>query len=53
MNERKALGRCTPIISAGLASLGNAAGWLGSGKAEAVSVTATLHFLEIHALGRL
>ncbi len=53
LRDHSTLNRHTPIISAGLAGLDNSASWLHSVKADAVSVPATLHFLQAHGLDRL
>ena len=53
IRDASTLNRRTPIISAGLADLDNSASWLRSVKADAVNVTATLHFLQAHGLDRL
>jgi hypothetical protein len=53
IRDHSALNGHTPIISAGLADLDDAGSWLRSVKADAVSVDATLHFLQAHGLDRL
>ena len=53
IRDRSTLNEHTPIISAGLADLDDAGGWLHSIKADAVGVDATLRFLQSHGLDRL
>jgi hypothetical protein len=53
IRDHSTLNRRTPIISAGLADLDDSSKWLGSVKADAVSVEATLHFLKANGLDRL
>ncbi len=53
IRDHATLNRRTPIVSAGLADLDDSGKWLRSVKADAVSVDATLHFLQAHGLDRL
>jgi hypothetical protein len=53
IRDHSTLNRRTPIISGGLADLDDSGKWLGSVKADAVSVDATLHFLQAHGLDQL
>lgn len=53
IRDHSTLNRRTPIISGGLADLDNSGKWLSTVKADAVSVDATLHFLQAHGLDRL
>jgi hypothetical protein len=53
IRDHSTLNRRTPIISAGLADLDDSSKWLGGVKADAVSVEATLHFLQANGLDRL
>jgi hypothetical protein len=53
IRDHSTLNGHTPIISAGLADLDDSGGWLHSIKADAVSVDATLRFLQAHGLDRL
>ena len=53
VRDHSMLNRRTPIISAGLADLDDSGKWLRSVKADAVSVDATLHFLQAHGLDQL
>ena len=53
IRDHSVLNRRTPIISGGLADLDDSGQWLRSVKADAVSVDATLHFLQAHGLDRL
>jgi hypothetical protein len=53
IRDHSTLNTHTPIISAGLADLDGSASFLRSVKADAVSVDATLRFLQAHGLDRL
>jgi hypothetical protein len=53
IRDHSTLNRRTPIISAGLADLGDSGKWLRIVKADAVSVDATLHFLRANGLDQL
>ena len=53
VRDHATLNRRTPIISAGLADLDDSGKWLSTVKADAVSVDATLHFLQANGLDRL
>ena len=53
IRDHATLNRLTPIISAGLADLDDAGKWLRAVKADAVSVDATLRFLQANGLDRL
>jgi hypothetical protein len=53
IRDHSTLNRRTPIISAGLADLDDSGKWLRTVKADAVSVVATLHFLQANGLDRL
>jgi hypothetical protein len=53
IRDHSTLNRRTPIVSAGLADLDDSGKWLRSVKADAVSVDATLHFLQANGLDRL
>jgi hypothetical protein len=53
IRNHSTLNRRTPIISAGLADLDDSGKWLHSVKADAVSVDATLHFLQANGLDQL
>jgi len=53
IRDQSMLNRRTPIISAGLADLDDSGKWLHSVKADAVSVDATLHFLQANGLDQL
>jgi hypothetical protein len=53
IRDHSTLNRRTPIISAGLADLDDSGKWLRTVKADAVSVDATLHFLQANGLDQL
>ena len=53
LRDHSTLNRRTPIISGGLADLDDSGKWLRSVKADAVSVDATLHFLQANGLDQL
>jgi hypothetical protein len=53
IRDHSTLNRPTPVISAGLADLDDAESWLRPAKLDAVSVTATLHFMQAHGLDEL
>lgn len=53
IRDHSTLNRRTPIISAGLSDPTGSETWLRSVRADAVSVEATLHFLQAHGLDHL